>query len=156
MSFGLCVRSFPEVPRVQRQALCERVPASPWLSADDQDTGHSVHCWQVSVTHKHTTSSPVCCFSLWHIRQRQDKKLLVLLDLWLPGLHLMYTASIDPVRASITSAWHAVRDFSASLHVFLVFMDSGINLSASTNIVAANHLDTMGIGVAPLAPCSHT
>uniref|UniRef100_A0AAQ5XL49 Sema domain-containing protein n=1 Tax=Amphiprion ocellaris TaxID=80972 RepID=A0AAQ5XL49_AMPOC len=64
----------------------------------------------------------------WH---KGGEKLLVLLDLWLLGLHLMYMARIDPLKA----------DFLASLHVFLVFMGTGINLTASTNIVAGNHLD---------------
>lgn len=85
----------------------------------------------------------------WH---KGGKKLLVLLDQWLLGLHLMYMASIDPRKASIMSAWRSVRDFLASLHIFLVFMGTGINLTASTNIVAGNHFDINSIKLPPLEP----
>lgn len=49
--------SFTEVPCVQRPALWKRVAASPRLSADDQDTGHAVHRWQVN-TRLHPPTPP--------------------------------------------------------------------------------------------------
>ena len=59
----VCVfSSFATVPCFQRQALWKRVAASPRLSADDQDTGHLVHRWQVKkktspATYTHITYS---------------------------------------------------------------------------------------------------
>ncbi len=158
-----CLYSFTEVPCVQRQALWQRVTASPWLSADDQDTGHSVHRWQVNSTLTHTLSLSLPLPHIPHTNilshslagkqwRKGGKKLLVLLDLWLLGLHLMYMASIDPGKASIMPAWRSVRDFLASLHVFSVFMGTGINLTASTDIVAGNHLDIYSIKVPPPEP----
>lgn len=67
----------------------------------------------------------------------------------LQGLHLMYMASIDH-WLSIMLAWHSVRDFLASLHVFLIFMVTGINAVSSTNIIAGNHFDISNLKLPPL------
>lgn len=139
-----CHCSFTAVPCIQRQALWQRVPASPWLSADDHDTGHSVHRWQVNPTHTHIhTPLPLTNILSHSLAGKQwhkgvgcgEGELLALLDLWLLVVHLMYMAGIDPVKASIFPAWRAVRDFLASLHFFLLFMGSGINLTTSTTVI---------------------
>lgn len=145
--------SYSAIPCFQRQALCQRLTTSPRFSADDQNTGHAIYRWQVYLTHTLLLSrmvvfaflrSPTSIYSVtaWHVDTSIGvRKLLVLLDLWLPALHLMYMAGIDSVKASITPSWHAFRDFLASLRVFFVFMGSRINVAPSTNIVAGNYFD---------------
>lgn len=147
--------SYTAVPCVQRQALCQRLPASPRLSADDQNPGHAIHRWQVYLMHTHIchldlssfpfSHPPTSIYSVtaWHVNTSiRVKKLLVLLDLWLPALHLMYMAGIDSMKASITPAWRAFSWVSWHPYMsFSVFMASGINVTASTNVVARNCFD---------------
>lgn len=115
----------------------------------------NTHTPSPSLSLFHTSPTPIYSVTPWQVNsgaRGRKKMLLVLLDRWRLGLHLMYMASIDPGNTSIILAWRSVRDFLASLHVFLVFMGTWINLTASTNIVAGNHLDIYSIKLPPLEP----
>lgn len=148
--------SFTALPCVQRPALWKRVAASPRLSADDQDTGHAVHCWQVNThfplahpPHQYTLSS------LWQVNSgvKREKKALSVIESVasrpasdLHGRHRSWKkVSIAPARCIVSA-------FLASLHTFFIFMVVQIDLVASGCIVAGNHSDVCSLKLPPLEP----
>lgn len=100
----------------------------------------------------HTSPTPIHSIIALAGKQwcKERKKLLVLLDLWLLGLHLTCTATIDRGKVSITPARCIVRAFLASLHIFFIFMVMEMDLGASGYSVAGNHSDVRSLNLPPL------